>query len=108
MKAVNRGDVPAPYAPPGSGKTVSDPSEDLVFDAGSLSFVQDWVEGANGQEGAEDLEPERVDARQSNSNRRLGVGAQPKKVKDERVCPFDCCERFQVTSGCDRRALGLL
>lgn len=87
MRASNRGDIPPPHVPPGGGKPVVDPAEDVVFDAGSLSFVQDWMEGSGGQDAsaAVEVEPEREDPRQSNPNRRLGVGAQPKKPKQERV-----------------------
>ncbi|CAM9606688.1 unnamed protein product [Scytosiphon promiscuus] len=73
MRTSNRGDVPAPHAPPGQVK--GGVVDDVVFDAGSLSFVQDWVE------------PAREDPRKSNPNRRLGVGAQPKKPKPERPLP---------------------
>lgn len=84
MRSINRGDVPAPHVAPGAGKNAADPGEDVVFDAGSLSFIQDWVDGADGQEAIEP-EPERNDPRQSNPNRRLGVGAQPKKSKEKQV-----------------------
>lgn len=93
MITKNRGDVPAPHVAPGRAKNATDPAEDVVFDAGSLSFVQDWVVdgGASAGAGAAvtaaaiDIEPARTDPRQSNPNRRLGVGAQPKKPKQERV-----------------------
>lgn len=90
MRATNRGDVPKPHVSPGQGKNAADPDEDVVFDAGSLSFVKDWVvdggdSGGAGAAAAVDVEPAREDPRQSNPNRRLGVGAQPKKSKQERV-----------------------
>lgn len=90
MRTSNRGDIPAPHIPPGQAK--SDPVEDVVFDAGSLSFVQDWVadggesKGAAAAAAAAEVEPAREDPRKSNPNRRLGVGAQPKKPKAGRVC----------------------
>eukprot|EP00903_Cladosiphon_okamuranus_P018079 g16638.t1 len=93
MRATNRGDVPTPHVPPGQAKNETDPGEDVVFDAGSLSFVKDWVVdgGDSGAAGAAaaavDVEPAREDPRQSNPNRRLGVGAQPKKPKQERPEP---------------------
>lgn len=87
MRATNRGDVPRPHNPPGQAKNAADQGEDVVFDAGSLSFVKDWVvDGGDSAAGAAvDVEPAREDPRQSNLNRRLGVGAQPKKPKQERV-----------------------
>ena len=90
MRGANRGDVPKPHIPPGQGNNAADPAEDVVFDAGSLSFVKDWVvdggDGAGaGAAAAVDVEPAREDPRQSNPNRRLGVGAKPKKSKQERV-----------------------
>lgn len=90
MRATNRGDVPRPHVAPGQAKNTAVSGEDVVFDAGSLSFVKDWVVdggdgGAAATATAADVEPERVDPRQSNPNRRLGVGAQPKKSKQERV-----------------------
>lgn len=96
MRKANRGDVPMTHAPPGQAKNAPDPADDVVFDAGSLSFVQEWVVdgGANsggGGEAAAEIEPEREDPRQSNPNRRLGVGAQPKKPKQERVSLVCCC-----------------
>lgn len=90
MRTTNRGDVPAPHVAPGQGKSGADPADDVVFDAGSLSFVQDWVVDG-GDTGADlgvavEVDPERQDPRRSNPNRRLGVGARPKKSKQERVC----------------------
>ncbi len=95
MRTTNRGDVPMPHAPPGQAKNTPDLADDVVFDAASLSFVQDWVvDGGAGSGGggtaAAEIEPERVDPRHSNPNRRLGVGAQPKKSKQERVSLM-CC-----------------
>ncbi|CAM9865637.1 unnamed protein product [Pylaiella littoralis] len=93
MRTTNTGDVPAPHAAPSQAKNGAGPADDVddvVFDAGSLSFVQDWVvdEGDSGAAGAAaDVEPERQDPRQSNPNRRLGVGAQPKKSQQERPEP---------------------
>lgn len=86
MRTTNRGDVPAPHVARNAEKAVTDPAEDVVFDAGSLSFVQDWVEGADGADATTEGELDRQDPRESNPNRRLGVGAQPKKPKQERVC----------------------
>lgn len=87
MRTTNRGDVPAPHVARSEEKAVADPGEDVVFDAGSLSFVQDWVEGADGGgDATTEGELDRQDPRQTNPNRRLGVGAQPKKPKQERVC----------------------
>lgn len=89
MRSTNRGDVPKPHVAPGQDKNAADPSEDVVFDPGSLSFVKDWVvdggDSGSAGAGAVDIEPAREDPRQSNPNRRLGVGAQPKKSKQERV-----------------------
>lgn len=85
MRATSRGDVPEPHLPPNAGKATVGPSEDVVFDAGSLSFVSDWVGGADGTEPPPEIEREPEDKRQSNPNRRLGVGAQPKKAKQARV-----------------------
>lgn len=106
MRTKNRGDVPAPHAPPGQAKNAADPADDVVFDAGSLSFVQDWVvdggaDGGGGGAAAAEIEPEREDPRQSNPNRRLGVGAQPKKPKQERVSHVRCCStrKYDATSG---------
>ena len=87
MRAVNRGDIPAPHVARSEEKAIADPAEDVVFDAGSLSFVQDWVEGGDGgADATTEGELDRQGPRQSNPNRRLGVGAQPKKPKQERVC----------------------
>lgn len=85
MRASSRGDVPEPHLPPNAGKTAVGPSEDVVFDAGSLSFVSDWVGGADGTEPPVEIEPGAEDKRQSNPNRRLGVGAKPKQARQERV-----------------------
>lgn len=84
MKKRNRGDVPAPHVPRGHGKVAVDPAEDVVFDAGELSFVQDWVE-ADGQEPPPAEEERGVGVGQSRQNRRLGVGAVVKKSRDEKV-----------------------
>lgn len=89
MRTQNRGNVPAPYLPPGAGnKVVIDPSEQVVFDAGELDFVQDWVGGADG---AQALPVEEEQGRgvgvQSGQNRRLGVGAVVKKSSQLKV-PF--------------------
>lgn len=111
MRTTNTGDVPAPHAAPSQAKNGAGPADDVddvVFDAGSLSFVQDWVvdEGDSGAAGAAaDVEPERQDPRQSNPNRRLGVGAQPKKSQQERVC-FSCCLRH--SSSCSFQFTGIL
>lgn len=85
MRTSNRGDVPAPHVAPRAATYPNDPAEDVMFDPGSLSFVQDWVEGAGGKEETPEVEPVREDPRKSNPNRRLGVGAQPKKPKQDRV-----------------------
>ncbi|CAM9674124.1 unnamed protein product, partial [Hapterophycus canaliculatus] len=89
MRRTNRGDVPAPHVAPTQAK--SDPADDVVFDAGSLSFVQDWVADGGKDGGADaaaaEVEPEREDPRKTNPNRRLGVGAQPRKAKQERPEP---------------------
>ena len=86
MRTSNRGDVPAPHVACSEEKAAADPAQDVVFDAGSLSFVQDWVGGADGSADATtEGELDRHDPRQSNPNRRLGVGARPKKAKQERV-----------------------
>lgn len=85
MRSISRGDVPEPHLPPNAGKAAVGPSEDVVFDAGSLSFVSDWVGEADGTEPPPEIERDAEDKRQSNPNRRLGVGAQPKKARQERV-----------------------
>lgn len=106
MRATNRGDVPKPHVPPGQAKNAADPAEDVVFDAGSLSFVQDWVvdggdSGGAGAGAAVDVEPAREDPRQSNPNRRLGVGAQLKKSKQERVSVTRCsCRLCRKCTAC--------
>lgn len=84
MKTINRGDIPAPHVPPGQGKVTVDPAEQVVFEADELSFVQDWVEGADGQE-PPIVDHERDVREQSGQNRRLGVGAVAKKSSHERV-----------------------
>lgn len=86
MKKRSRGDVPAPHVPRGQGKINVDPVEDVVFDAGELSFVQDWVEEADGQEPPPVEEERGVGVGQSRQNRRLGVGAVVKKYSGEKVC----------------------
>lgn len=84
MKTTNRGNIPAPHIPLGQSKVTVDPAEEVVFDPGELSFVQDWVEGADGQE-LPTVDDERSVRGQSGQNRRLGVGAVAKKSSRERV-----------------------
>lgn len=90
MRTTNRGDVPARHVPPSQANAVAEDVDDVVFDAGSLSFVQDWVvdggDTSAAAAAAAEVEPRREDPRKTNPNRRLGVGAQPKKPKQDRVC----------------------
>ena len=85
MRASNRGDVPAPHAPPGAGKSTIDAVDEIFFDLGSLSYVKDWVEGGEETAATAPVEPERGNSRLSNPNRRLGVGAKPKKSVTHQV-----------------------
>ncbi|CAN0063614.1 unnamed protein product, partial [Ectocarpus sp. 12 AP-2014] len=91
MRTTNRGDVPARHVPPSQAKGVAEDVDDVVFDAGSLSFVQDWVvdggDTSAAAAAAAEVEPRREDPRKTNPNRRLGVGAQPKKPKQDRPEP---------------------
>lgn len=90
MRTTNRGDVPAHHVAPSQANGVAEDVDDVVFDAGSLSFVQDWVvdggDSSAAAAAAAEAEPRREDPRKTNPNRRLGVGAQPKKPKQDRVC----------------------
>lgn len=85
MRPANRGDVPAPHVPPGAGKSQVTGGNEVIFDSGSLSFVKDWVEGADDTAADSGVEPARSDPRPK-PNRRLGVGAKPKHPKREQVC----------------------
>ncbi|CAM9644744.1 unnamed protein product [Ectocarpus fasciculatus] len=93
MRTTNRGDVPGRHVAPSQAKGVAEDVDDVVFDAGSLSFVQDWVvDGGDTSAAAAaaatvEAEPRREDPRKTNPNRRLGVGAQPKKPKQDRPEP---------------------
>lgn len=86
MRPANRGDVPAPHVPTGAGKPEITGGSEVIFDSGSLSFVKDWVEGADDTAGTSGVEPARSDPRPTKSTRRLGVGAKPKHPKRDQVC----------------------
>ncbi|CAM9829412.1 unnamed protein product, partial [Discosporangium mesarthrocarpum] len=75
---MNPGDIPAPHRPLGASKK-SNVDDDVVFNAGALSFVEDWVADGGGSVDAGDVvDPEPTIGGQS-QQQRLGLGAETKR-----------------------------
>lgn len=81
MEFTNRGNVPTPHNLLGAAKAADKSATEVIFDAGNLSFVDEWVK----KTGAEDtlLRSGRKTGSHSQvqSKQRLGVGATEKRVE---------------------------